>query len=63
MNEPLANELRCFMDFLLRPTNKCWRRMGSAKARLGPESTRVLNRSQALSKGSFFYYLKVKSSA
>jgi hypothetical protein len=37
--------------------------MGSAKARLGPESTRVLNHSQALPKGSFFCYLKVKSFA
>jgi hypothetical protein len=52
-----------FYGFLLRPTKKCWRRMGSGKARLGQEYTRVLNRSQALPKGSFFYCLKVKSFA
>jgi hypothetical protein len=45
MSETPTDELRCFMVFLLRPAKKCWRRMGSAKARLGPESTRVLDRS------------------
>jgi hypothetical protein len=62
MNEPPADELRCFMVFLLRPTKKCWRRMGFGKGRLGLESTRVLNHSQAIPKGSFFCCLKVKSS-
>jgi hypothetical protein len=63
MNEPPADELRCFMVFLLRPIKKCWRRMGSTKAILRPESTRVLNHSLALPKGLFFYCLKVKSFA
>jgi hypothetical protein len=54
MNEPPADELRYFMVFLLRLTKKCWRRMGSGKARLRPECTRVLNHFQALPKGSFF---------
>jgi hypothetical protein len=55
--------IRCFMVFLLRPIKKCWRRMGSGKARLGPKSIRVLNHFLALPKGLFFCCLKVKSSA
>jgi hypothetical protein len=48
MNEPPMAVLRCFVVFLLRPIKKCWRRMRSDKARLGPESKIVLKHSHTL---------------
>jgi hypothetical protein len=62
MNEPLMAVLRYSMVFLVRPMKKCWRRIGSRMVRSGPELRRVLKRSHALPRDSFFFCLKVKIS-
>jgi hypothetical protein len=63
INEPPVAVFRCFLVFLLRPIKKCWRRTGSGKERLGPESKIFSNRSQVLPMESFFSYLKFLISA
>jgi hypothetical protein len=62
MNEPPAIVLRYSMVFLVRPVNKCERRISYEMVRSGLELRRVLKRSHALSRDSFFFCLKVRTS-
>jgi hypothetical protein len=58
MNAPPEAKLRYFLVFLLRPIKKCYKSIGSGKARLRPELTIPSKRSQALSSDLFFYCSK-----
>jgi hypothetical protein len=62
MNEPPEAVLRYSIVFLVRPMKKYWRRIDSGMVRLGLELRRVLKRSHALPRDSFFFYLKVRTS-
>jgi hypothetical protein len=54
MNAPPEAKFRYFLVFLLRPIKKCYKSIGSAKERLGPELTIASKRSQASPSDLFF---------